>query len=73
MNVLKKAWTGGSRPTKKDKKTPAFRALRHELFREQVADCGGLGLWVCAGTSVLERARIFWGRANYDAHATLRG
>ena len=71
--LLRRAWTGGSSPTKADKQSPAFRALRREFFREQVADCGGLDLWACAGTSALERARIFWGRATYDAHATLRG
>ena len=48
-----------------------FEWIRHFFFREQVRDCGGLDLWACAGTSALERARIFWNRASLDAFATL--
>lgn len=66
------AWTGGSWPTEEDKQNPEFRKIRSYLFREQVKECGGLDLWACAGTSALERARIFWNRANADAHATIR-
>lgn len=66
------AWTGGSVPSKEEKRTPAFRELRSQLFRDEVGICGGLDLWACAGTTALERARIFWNNANLNAHATLR-
>ena len=67
------AWTGGSTPPRGFwQVNSAFRALTRFLYREQVKDCGGLGLWACAGTSSLERARIFWNRARLDAWATLR-
>jgi hypothetical protein len=68
------AWTGGSTPTRETRRQDNhFRLLRKMFFLEQLADCGGLDLWVCAGTSVLERARIFWNRATLDAWATVRG
>jgi hypothetical protein len=67
-----RTWTGGSTPTNADKAKPEFRALRSELFREQLRQCGGLDFWKCAGTSCIERARIFWNRATLDAWATLR-
>ncbi len=67
-----KTWTGGSTPTKEDKQSSAFRTLRKTLFRVQVANCGGLDLWKDAGTSALERARIFWNRATLDAWASIR-
>lgn len=70
---MKIAWTGGSTPTKEDKASPKFQEIRSQFFRDEVNICGGLNLWACAGTSALERARIFWNRANLDAHATLRG
>ena len=70
--LLRKAWTGGSVPSKADKNEEPFRLLRHIYFKEQVADSGGLDFWACAGTSALERARIFWNRATLDAWATLR-
>ena len=63
-------WNGGRFPTKQDRSF-VFKKLRKHLFREQILECGGLDLWVCAGTSVLERARIFWNRADADALATL--
>lgn len=65
------AWTGGSVPPE-GYNTDLFRVIRRERFREQIADCGGLDLWKCAGTSSMERARIFWQRAKYDAWATIR-
>ena len=65
-------WTGGTTPSDADKATPEFRRLRSQLFREEVLRCGGLDLWACAGTSALERARIFWNRARLDAWATIR-
>lgn len=67
----RRAWTGGTTPTKDDKQSPAFKSVRSYFFREQVALCGGLGLWECAGTSPLERARIFWNRATLDAWRTI--
>ncbi len=72
MTINRVTWTGGDAPTKADKKGVEFRSLRHDFFREYVGECGGLNLWACAGTSALERARIFWNRAGYDAYATLR-
>lgn len=65
-------WTGGSRPPTARKQAFFLMYFRRMYFREQVKDCGGLDLWACAGTSALERARIFWNRANYDAWATVR-
>lgn len=65
----RKAWTGGDTPPAKYREA-CYRAIRSDLFREQVRECGGLDLWVCAGTSALERARIFWNRARLDAWRT---
>jgi hypothetical protein len=66
----RRAWTGGNgyyhAVTHKD-----FNWIRRWFFRDQIKDCGGLGLWAGAGTSALERARIFWKRASLDAMATL--
>lgn len=65
-----RAWTGG----KSDYKACDHRDfgwLRRWLFRQQVRECGGLDQWACAGTSAIERARIFWNRASLDALATL--
>lgn len=64
------AWTGGESPPKRCRDS-LYRATRSAYFREQVADSGGLDLWACAGTSPLERARIFWNRASGDAWATV--
>jgi len=66
------AWTGGDVPSDSVKATKLFRALSKAYFREQVNECGGLDLWKCAGTEALERARIFWNRAECDAWATMR-
>lgn len=65
------AWTGGTKPSETDKRKPEFKSLRHFAFRESLRDCGGLDLWACAGTSALQRARIFWNRANLDAWRTM--
>lgn len=68
------AWTGGNVPPKVFPavvQTTAFKTLRRLMFRELLAICGGLDLWVCAGTSSLERARIFWNQATLDAWRTL--
>ena len=66
------AWTGGGAPTDGDKKSSRFKQLRRLFFREQLSMCGGLDLWVCAGTSSMERARIFWDQATLDAWSTIR-
>jgi hypothetical protein len=67
----RRAWTGGDVPSAIDKRNHAFRALRSFFMREQLRECGGLDYWKCAGTSCMERARIFWGRATFDAWRTL--
>ena len=65
------AWTGGDTPPARHGDAD-YRAIRREFFREAVRDCGGLDLWACAGTSALDRARIFWKRARLDSWATIR-
>lgn len=63
-------WTGGSVPPKNHTK---HKELRKKFFMEDVQSPeGNLTFWKCAGTSVLERARIFWNRASLDAWATIR-
>src|SRR5438093_7163350 len=64
------AWTGGDTPTSEVRRNADYRYLRRMFFREQVRECGGLDLWACAGTSALERARIFWNAATLDAWRT---
>jgi hypothetical protein len=66
----RRAWTGGD-SAPRGFRCKEYRQLRSAYFREQIADCGGLDLWACAGTSPLERARIFWGRASCDAWRTV--
>jgi len=63
------AWTGGD-SHKRIKSTPLFLKIRRAYFRESLRLCGGLNLWECAGTTSLERARIFWNQAHMDACAT---
>lgn len=65
------AWTGGNTAPKGEySRNPVFRGLIHAFYRSQVRECGGLGLWACAGTTAMERARIFWNRARHDAWRT---
>jgi len=71
FGIPKVAWMGGDWPSKEEK-SEVFKQMRRFLYKEQVNECGGLDLWVCAGTSVLERARIFWNRATADAWASIR-
>jgi hypothetical protein len=66
----RRAWTGGN-GNYHGCAHQDFKWLRRLFFREQVRECGRLDLWACAGTSALERARIFWNRASLDAFATL--
>lgn len=63
-------WTGGDTPPA-NFRNPHFIALRRFFFREDLKLCGGLDLWKCAGTSSMERARIFWNAANLNAWRTL--
>ena len=65
------AWTGGDTPDKDARKDPKYRFFRSLFFRESLRLCGGLDLWKCAGTGAMERARLFWGRASYDAWRTI--
>lgn len=65
------AWTGGDTPPVRFRH-PVFKALRKAFFREHLSICGGLDLWECAGTSSLERARIFWNQATLDAWRTFQ-
>lgn len=68
----RKAWTGGDIPPTGLRRTnEAYRRLVSLFFREQLKECGGLDLWKCAGTSSMERARIFWNRAKLDAWRSL--
>lgn len=66
------AWMGGSSAPHCILSDKTFRAIRKVYWRESVRECGGLDLWECAGTSALERARIFWRHATADAWATIR-
>lgn len=70
LNYDRKAWTGG-KSNYKGCKHKDFAWLRRWFFRESLQVCGGLDFWKCAGTSSMERARIFWNRASLDAFATL--
>jgi len=69
LGLARYAWTGGDTPPARYG-DPVFRAIRSIYFREFAADCGGLGRWECAGTSALERARIFWNQATLNAWRT---
>ena len=67
------AWTGGDIAPKGFRRQDAtYKFLVSYFFKEQLKECGGLDLWVSAGTSSMERARIFWNRAKADAWATYR-
>ena len=67
-SIYHKAWTGGSRPAPLSTISRCERILISILFAEQVRDY--VNAW---GSIDLETARVLWGRARYDAHATLRG
>ncbi len=70
--VDKVAWSGGDVPPVAAKDDREFRQVRSYFFQSQLVECGGLDLWKCAGTSSMERARIFWKRASYDAWRTIQ-
>lgn len=67
------AWTGGSKPEKLLATQIEERRIRKAIFRSNMANV--VSYWgdyrgLC--TSVYEQARIQYGRARYDAHATYR-
>lgn len=67
----RRAWTGGDKPPQRfRRRDPNYRRLVTFFFREQLQQCGGLDFWKGAGTSSLERARIFWNRARLDGWRT---
>lgn len=75
MRFNRHAWTGGDTPPKPFQHTTqsaSFKSLRRLMFRELLAICGGLDLWQHAGTSALDRTRIFWNQASLDAWRTLQ-
>jgi hypothetical protein len=63
-----RAWTGGSGPKPLAELAEAERRLVSRVFRRDMLE------WAAHwGRAVpLDVARTFWGRARYDAHATLR-
>lgn len=63
------AWMGGSRPKKFSDCSSAERNTVSYLFREQVAIFNQF--W--GSMPEMDILRIYWKRARYDAHATLRG
>lgn len=67
------AWTGGDVPDADFECYSLSRDLIQAFYDEQVAESGGLDLWVCTGTSVEERKAIFKKRALLDAWRTMRG
>jgi len=70
-SYARRAWTGGDTPPDNEfNRNPYYAALVRWFFREQVKDCLGLDYWACAGTTALQRARIFWNRARLDAWRT---
>jgi hypothetical protein len=65
------AWTGGDKPDIDFGREPAQAELIKAFYDDSIADCGGLDLWECAGTSAEERAAIFQHRALLDAWRTM--
>lgn len=65
MHVI--AWTGGTRPRPLLEITHTERQIVHLLFREQMEV--NRAFW---GAVPFDVARTLWGRARYDAHATMR-
>jgi len=65
-NVI--AWTGGDRPAMPSQVGPKFAGLQKLLFGEQVETFRGY--W--GDSPNWDTLRIFFRRARYDAHATLR-
>ncbi len=61
-------WTGGLTPDPYHTLTRREKYVVSELFREQMQMY--IGRW---GSADWADARLFWTRARYDAHATVRG
>lgn len=71
--IARHAWTGGDVALAGFRRSNAtYRSIVSFFFQEQLVECNGLDFWKGAGTSSMERARIFWGRAKADAWATYR-
>lgn len=65
------AWTGGDVPPSNWERTNQIGAQLFTFFlEEQIAECGGLDFWLCAGTTAEERLDIFKNRARLDAWRT---
>ena len=62
------AWTGGSKPAPLAAITPMERAMVTAYFREQAREY--INFW---GDFPPDVRRLFWVRARYDAHASMRG
>ena len=67
----RRAWCGGDVPTIDFANDLIAKDLIEAFYDEQVAECGGLNLWECAGTSVDERKEMFHNRAIMDAWRTM--
>lgn len=69
----RRAWTGGDGPPQDfEFLTSTTHCLYRFFLEEFIAECGGLGLWECAGTSANERLEMFKRWARCDAWATWR-
>lgn len=67
------AWTGGSRPKPLAQIDQSERTLVRALFRDQMRVMREYwGDYLGLNRSIWDTARIFWKRARYDAHATIR-
>jgi hypothetical protein len=62
------AWTGGSRPPSPSKASNALCGIQKALFGEQVNDF--INYW--GDEPNWDTLRIYFNRARYDAHATIR-
>jgi len=67
----RRAWTGGDKPDIDFENDPIHKDLIEAFYDETVAECGGLDLWECAGTSIEERKKQFHSWAVFDAWRTL--
>lgn len=65
--IPRRAWTGGSAPRRFLQCCELERVIRRQLFREQCREY--IDYWHDLPRDV---ARIFYGRAAGDAHATVR-
>ena len=65
--IQTQAWMGGDRPAPYSTLSKREKYLVSELFREQMQTYAAY--W---GSVIPEVTRVFWKRARYDAHATMR-